>query len=105
SFTLKVAGELRSGKYDLVHSHGFTSGVCTALSAKLKRTRHLMTSHDVINENQFHGAKGKVKRQVFGTLLNMIDAVHSVSHDAQKNLLEFFPALSHRERKCFVIPN
>jgi glycosyltransferase involved in cell wall biosynthesis len=104
-FSLKVASELFRGRYDLVHSHGFTSGVCAVLSAVASRTPHLMTSHDVINENQFVGGTGKVKKQVIGQLFNLIDAIQSVSREAQLNLLEHFPALGRRDGKCIVIPN
>lgn len=104
-FTLQVTKELLRGKYDLVHSHGFTSGMCTALPARLSRTTHLMTSHDVINENEFVGTRGTFKKRIMGRLLDAIDAVHSVSHDAEKNLLMHFPALGRREGRCIVIPN
>jgi glycosyltransferase involved in cell wall biosynthesis len=102
---LKVAAELHNGGYDLVHSHGFTSGVCTAVPALVFRTPHLMTSHDIINENQFLGVKGKAKKKLFGLMLGLIDAIHSVSEDAKTNLMEHFPALTMDERKCIVIPN
>ena len=105
SFALKVTGELMCGRYDVVHSHGFISGMCAALSAKLSRTAHLMTSHDVINENQFVGTKGKLKKLVMGSLLDLIDIIHSVSHDAENNLLLYFPALARRKGRCIVIYN
>lgn len=105
SFALKVTRELMCGRYDLVHSHGFTSGMCAALSAKMSCTTHLMTSHDVINENQFVGTKGKLKKIVMGRLLDLIDTIHSVSHDAENNLLLYFPALARRKGRCIVIPN
>jgi glycosyltransferase involved in cell wall biosynthesis len=104
-FALKVAKELMWGGYNLVHSHGFTSGVCTTLSARLSRTTHLMTSHDVINENQFVGTKGKLMKQGMGRLLNLIDTIHSVSHDAENNLLLHFPSITSRNGRCVVIPN
>lgn len=105
SFGLKVAKELMWGGYNLVHSHGFTSGMCTALPARLCRTTHLMTSHDVINENQFIGTKGMLKKQATGRLLDLIDTIHSVSNDAEDNLLLHFPALASRNGRCVVIPN
>lgn len=104
-FFWKILRELFKGKYALVHSHGFTSGICTALPAVMCRTPHLMTSHDVINVNQFIGWKGHFKKRVMGILLNFINTIHSVSHDAQENLFENFPFLSRRKNKFIVIPN
>ncbi len=100
-----VFARLRDGKYDLVHSHGFTSGMCAAIPAFAMRTPHLMTSHDVINENQFYGIKGRLKRSGMAWLFSLIDKVQSVSNDAQDNLISFFPGLSKKNGKCIVIPN
>jgi glycosyltransferase involved in cell wall biosynthesis len=104
-FAVNVAGELNRGRYDLVHSQGFTSGLCTALTAKVRRTAHLMTSHDVLNRNQFCGIKGVLKRKMMGAFFGMIDIIHSVSYDAQSNLLSYFPSLSRRGNRCVVIHN
>jgi glycosyltransferase involved in cell wall biosynthesis len=100
-----VAGLLWRGKYDLVHSHGFTSGICSALPAFISRIPHILTSHDVLSTSQFNGFTGQVKKIVMGLALSLISTIHSVSHDAQANLLEFFPALSRTKGKCVVIMN
>lgn len=105
SFALSVTRELFNGRYDLVHSHGFTSGICSAFSAVLSHTTHLMTSHDVINENQFIGVKGILKKMLMGRSLDLIDMIHSVSHDAENNLLLYFPRLACRKGKSIVILN
>jgi glycosyltransferase involved in cell wall biosynthesis len=104
-FFRRVAIEIFRGGYDLVHSQGFTSGMAAALPAFLRRTPHLMTSHDVINPGQFAGRQGRLKRWGMARLFAMIDRIHSVSHDAQANLLEYFPGLAHRDGQCVVIPN
>ena len=36
---------------------------------------------------------------------SMIPTIHSVSCDAQENLLEFFPSLNKIAEKCVVIRN
>lgn len=100
-----VVLQLFKKRFDLIHSHGFTSGICTALPAFICRTPHLMTSHDVINDNQFSGWKGKAKKLVIGRLLSIIDTIHSVSYDAQANLLTHFSFLDNRVGKCIVISN
>lgn len=104
-FYMKVASELLREKYDLVHSHGFTAGMGAALPAFLMRTPHLLTVHETLNAKQFAGVKGRCKRLGMAWLFRLINLVHSVSHDAQENLLEFFPSLARKHEKCFVIPN
>lgn len=105
SFLVQASSLIFKGQFDLIHSHGFTSGVCAALPASLRRTPHLLTSHDVLNEEQFPGARGKFKKQAVARLLNLVDKIQSVSHDAQENLLEHFPSLRRYPEKCVVIPN
>lgn len=103
AFTAGVARLLAGRRFDLVHSHGFTAGVCTALPAALRRTPHLMTAHETINEGQFAGRAGTAKKAFVGSCLQRIGGIQSVSHDAERNLLEFFPELP-RER-CRVVPS
>jgi glycosyltransferase involved in cell wall biosynthesis len=100
-----AAGELIRGGYDLVHSHGFTSGMCMAIPAFVWRTPHLMTSHDVINPSQFEGRKGKLKKMMMGRILSIVDTIQSVSYDAQENLICNLPTLGRRKGKLIVIPN
>lgn len=99
-----VMHELSRNSYDIVHSHGFTSGICAAIPSILKRIPHLMTSHDVINKNQFIGIKGPAKRYGMSGFFSLFDTIQSVSYDAQSNLLSFFPSLEKNDR-CIVIPN
>jgi len=102
---LAAARLLMRGRYDLVHSHGFTSGLCAALPACLFRTPHILTSHDVLSAGQFEGVSGSFKKMVMGIALSLVNIIHSVSYDAQANLLKFFPALSNKKDKCIVILN
>jgi glycosyltransferase involved in cell wall biosynthesis len=64
-----------------------------------------MTSHETLHDKQFAGLKGKIRRLGMAWLFGLIDKVHSVSHDAQANLSEYFPSLAGKEGKCVVIPN
>src|ERR1700681_1791205 len=48
-----VSRELLLGRYDLVHSHGFTAAVAAATAAKLRRVPHLATVHDILQDSQF----------------------------------------------------
>jgi len=99
---LAVFRQISSGKIDLVHSHGFTSGICSAIQASLFRVPHLMTIHETLNQSQFSGPLGALKRIAMEAALLLIDTIQSVSHDAQSNLLEFFPLI---RKRCLVIPN
>lgn len=103
--SLAVFRLLMHGRYDLVHSHGFTSGICASLPAFILRIPHLLTSHDVLSTAQFSGISGLMKKNVMGGALSLTKTIHSVSHDAQANLLEFFPILDRKSGKCVVIPN
>ena len=104
-FIKKIFAELVFGNYDLVHSHGFTSGVLTSPIASIARTPHVMTSHDVLRTHQFKGLRGYFKKLVLSTVLPLIDAIQSVSHDAEQNLVEFIPKLKRHPQKLLVIPN
>jgi glycosyltransferase involved in cell wall biosynthesis len=104
-FFLAVSKLVVSGDYDLVHSQGFTSGICAALPSFLARKPHILTSHDVLSEKQFKGFAGLFKKIGMGIAFSLIPTIHSVSHDAQDNLLEFFHFLRKKMGKCVVIPN
>lgn len=95
---------LIENKYDLIHSHGFTSGMCSVVPSLLLGIPHLMTSHDVFNENQFNGISGNFKRFGMQCLFTMIDKIHSVSHDAKDNFITYFPSLSG-DMKNIVVKN
>jgi glycosyltransferase involved in cell wall biosynthesis len=104
-FFLDAVSTILRNRYDLVHSHGFTAAMCAALPAFLKGTPHIITAHETLNERQFTGLKGSCKRYGMSFLFRLIDKIHSVSHDAQDNLLEYFPSLPRYSGKLIVIQN
>lgn len=104
-FFKAVASLVARKRFNLVHSQGFTSGICVAVPAFLAGCPHMLTSHDVLNKKQFQGIKGRLKKMGMGTVFSMVQVIHSVSHDAQQNLLEYFPFLDKKLGKCVVIPN
>ena len=77
----------------LVHSHGFSSGIAVALIARTKGVPHLMTSHDVLQSSQFIGFKGQLKRQALAVNFKFINLIQSVGHEAQANLKAMLPSL------------
>jgi glycosyltransferase involved in cell wall biosynthesis len=92
-FIKQVRQLAKSDSFDLVHSHGFSAGLLTEFALTGIRTPHLMTGHDMFTAPLFAGLKGCLKRLVAGTLLRRMTAIHTVTEDAKKNILEFFPNL------------
>lgn len=102
----RIASRLiRNGSFDLVHSHGYTAGVCSIVGALWTRTPHILTCHEVLTDGQFVGLLGVVKKVVLGIILLMIDCIHCVSHDARANLLASLPILKLFKRNVIVIHN
>ena len=92
-------------RFDLVHSNGFMAGVSAALPARITGTKHIMTSHDVFLSKQFRGVKGLLRKKMLSLFLPMINIIHSVSNDAQENLIEYIPSLSKLKDRLVVILN
>jgi glycosyltransferase involved in cell wall biosynthesis len=93
---------LRSGRFDLVHSHGLTAGVYAAMANWRIGVPHVVTSHDVFRPDQFSGLTGRIKRVVLSRLLGRADAIVSVSNGAQQNLLNYLPSLARSH--CQLVP-
>jgi glycosyltransferase involved in cell wall biosynthesis len=96
----KIIGD---NEFQLIHAHGFTSAFSVALRLPFIRAKAIFTSHDVLNASQFLGVAGQLKKVIFAFLLNRFNVIHSVSHAAQKNLLEMLPLVS--KKKAQVILN
>lgn len=78
----------------LVHSHGFTAIALACIPAKVLGIPHIATTHDVLQESQFTGVKGIIKRLVMKVVLNIPDLLNPVGEDAKDNLLSVYPNLS-----------
>lgn len=106
AFARTVAATLWRDRFDLVHSHGFTAGLCAAPAALLRGTPHLMTCHDVLGERQLAGWRGSLRRHALSAAIARMDGVHCVTRDARDNLLKRLAPGSGRWRtEPFVIPN
>lgn len=92
-----------ANKFDLIHAHGFTSALSVAWRLPFMKCKAIFTSHDVLNASQFQGLKSVMKRLAMALLLNRFSVIHSVSHDAEKNLQVHLPLID--KRKCKVILN
>jgi glycosyltransferase involved in cell wall biosynthesis len=95
-FVLSMFGLLKKGEFDLVHSHGFSAGIFTYICLLFRKVTHLMTAHDVFTKFQFKGVKGALKKGAMNYVFNRIDCIHTVTQDANSNLLEFFPEVDPR---------
>lgn len=84
---------LGNHKYDLLHSHGFSAGLLAAVPSFIRHIPHLMTAHDIFQENQFKGLSGFIKKNMIGVGLRLINCNMAVSNDARDNLYEYFPFL------------
>jgi len=91
--------------FDLVHTHGFTAGVCSVLGTLMKRTPHIVTLHETLGEERFVGIGGWFGKIGLGVALSLIDAIQCVSLDARANLLDSLKILRLFERKVTVIEN
>jgi glycosyltransferase involved in cell wall biosynthesis len=93
---------LRTGRFDLVHSHGLGAAAQVALANLGLGTPHVISSHDVFRKDQFPGLLGGLRLGVLGWLLAQADAIVSVSEDAQANLVEYLPSLARA--RCRLVP-
>jgi len=104
-FICRLLQAIRSEDVDVIHSHGLTAGVYSAIASTLTRTPHVVTLHDVFSQGIFQGLVGRLKHLIISLFLRLPDRIHCVSHDAYDNLLEFFPGLKRDTARITVIPN
>jgi glycosyltransferase involved in cell wall biosynthesis len=103
--TIAIIKEIRLKNYNIIHSHGFLSAISSILPAKFFKIVHIMTVHDVFNENQFIGLRGFLYKFILEATFENIDKIHCVGFDCANNLLSFFPNLKKEEYKIITIPN
>lgn len=94
---------IRSEKFDLIYSHGFTAGIYSALPARLWRTPHILTLHELLYKEDFIGIKGILKLKMLSVLLSNLNVIHLVSENAKYNLLQFLPHLKNKRTKLIPI--
>lgn len=93
------------GGCDLIHSQGFTAGICAALPALLFNRPHIVTPHEMLNGEQFSGVFGWIKKNCMGIALSRVSTIQCVSNDARDNLLKYIPLLNRKKDKSVVIMN
>ena len=87
---------ISSGRFSLIHSHGLTAAVHAIVANRGHGIPHIVTHHDVIRPSQFAGLKGRVGRMILSTLLARATVVINETHDAEENLISYFPSIKRR---------
>lgn len=93
---------LVNNNVQIIHAHGFSSCVASCLGAFFNSKPLILTSHDVLNKRQFNGVGGALKKFLLRFSFMRCKFIQSVSHDAQNNLISYFPGI---RSKCLVIKN
>jgi glycosyltransferase involved in cell wall biosynthesis len=96
---------LRTGAFDVLHSHGLTAACHCEFARFGLGIPHVATMHEPLRAAQFRGLLGRLKRCTLGRVLRRTDALVTVSGDARENLLESLPALRARAERIVAIPN
>jgi glycosyltransferase involved in cell wall biosynthesis len=96
---------LRDERFGLLHSHGITSAVHSALANLGIGLPHLVTLHELLRPNQFPGWLGCLKRWTLKRALHQADAIVTASTEARANLLEHVPSLRSRAHLLFTVPD
>ena len=105
AFSWAAAKYMLRGHWALIHSHGFTSGLVSAMPAAAKRIPHLVTVHDVILDWQYRDLRGRLARRLIGWMLRSATCVHAVSEAAAGNLRAAFPWIGRFPRHLRMIRN
>jgi len=100
-----VRNELKKGKYSVIHSQGLTAGVQAIFGNMGINVPHVITSHDVFRPNQFQGVTGQLKRIMLGRILFRANVLITVSHDAERNHLDYLPVLKKGGCQVMTILN
>ena len=90
-FSLEMRVALKEERFDLLHSHGLTTGVLSELARTGIRIPHLMTLHDVFLPTTFKGFGGRARQMGLNLLLRRCDGIHAVSEDCASNFCEYLP--------------
>lgn len=81
----------RMPRPQLLHAHGFSSAILAMPTKMLLGVPLLLTSHDILQDSQFHGIPGIMKKVALGSALRLSTRVNVVGNDAGENLRSYFP--------------
>jgi glycosyltransferase involved in cell wall biosynthesis len=94
----------RIARPQLIHAHGFSSGILAIPTKLWLGIPMILTSHDILQDSQFAGVAGTLKRLALGSALVFSTCINVVGHDAAQNLRSYFPRACS-EKKLSVILN
>ncbi len=89
-------------RVDLVHAHGFSSAILASPTRVLLGAPLLLTSHDIVQDAQFRGIAGCVKRVALGSAIMLSTCVNVVGTDAGENLRSYFPWACSAKRMSVI---
>jgi|WetSurMetagenome_2_1015567.scaffolds.fasta_scaffold00064_32 glycosyltransferase involved in cell wall biosynthesis len=104
-FLKAISHVLKNDKYDIIHSHGLTAGLCSILPSWLYNVPQLLTVHETLTHEQFKGLKGLLKQISILFALPLVTKIHAVSIDARNNLLKYIFTLKFFKQKVVAIRN
>jgi glycosyltransferase involved in cell wall biosynthesis len=81
----------RMPRPQLLHAHGFSSAILAMPTRVLLGIPLLLTAHDILQDSQFRGLPGLMKRVALGAALRTSTRVNAVGNDAGENLRSYFP--------------
>ena len=81
----------RMPRPELIHAHGFSSAVFAIPTRVLLGIPLLLTSHDILQDSQFRGIPGVMKKAALAAALRLSARVNVVGNDAGENLRSYFP--------------
>ncbi len=105
SFLRAILRELTAGRYDLIQSHGFISGVNVYLANLLTRRPHILTVHGILEEKYLQGWKGRIGGLLLRQVLCRVDVLYCVGRDIMAHLHEAVPALAGGRSRLVAISN
>ena len=98
-------GQLSSGRFDLMHSHGLTAAAQAVWSNRGIGVPHIATAHDVFRPAQTAGVRGWAKLWLLGRMLRRLDVLIACGEDVRGNLLEYLPAIETAGCRLVTIRN
>jgi len=88
-----IRKNLKSQRFDLIHSQGIHFGTLTAFANYFRQTPHLITLHNVIGPRQNdYGRFGRLKNFLASFVTRRASCIIPVSHDCEANYLQHFSA-------------
>lgn len=93
----------RAPRPHLIHAHGFSSAILAIPAKMLFGVPLLITSHDILQDSQFRGIRGIMRKLALGIALRISTRVNVVGKDAGENLRRYFPSICSAEKLSIIV--